>query len=245
MTQLILHIVVPVYNEKENFAELYQTIKQHIHTQHIIHVVFDFDEDNTIPVVKRLQKRDSRLVLVKNRYGPGVLNAIKTGFHSVSSGPCLVVMGDVSDDLSIVERMLEQYRRGFKLVCASRYMPGGQQIGGPLLKKTLSRFAGLSLHYVAGIPTRDITNNFKLYDKSMLEDIPIQSKGGFEIAMELTVKAFRKGYPICEIPTTWRDRTAGVSRFKVWKWAPHYLRWYVYALMPPRLSSPKVSGLAG
>jgi hypothetical protein len=105
--------------------------------------------------------------------------------------------------------------------------------------------AGVSLHYLTGIPTHDVTNNFKLYDKSLLDEIPIQSTGGFEIAMEVTVKAFKKGCPICEIPTIWRDRTAGASRFKVWKWAPHYLRWYLYAVMPSRFSSRKVPGAAG
>ena len=195
-------------------------------------MIYDFDEDNTIPVIKKLQRFDDRLVLVKNLYGPGVLNALKSGFRSASSGPCLVLMGDLSDDLTVVEKMVERYRLGFKIICASRYMPGGKQMGGPLLKKTLSRLAGLSLHYLSGIPTHDVTNSFKLYDKSLLDEIQIESKGGFEVGMELTVKAFRKGYPVCEIPATWQDRTAGNSRFKLWKWVPHYLRWYVYALRP-------------
>jgi dolichol-phosphate mannosyltransferase len=139
-------------------------------------------------------------------------------------------MGDLSDDLSIVDAMLERYERGYKIVCASRYMKGGRQIGGPLVKRTLSRWAGLSLYYLAGLPTHDVTNNFKLYDKALLDEIPIESLGGFELAMELTVKAFKKGYSICEVPAVWQDRTAGASRFKLWKWLPHYLRWYLYAL---------------
>ena len=109
-----------------------------------MYVIYDFDEDNTVPVVKALQPLDKRLILVKNISGAGVLNAIKTGLRSASSGPCLVVMGDLSDDLSIVEKMVEQYRHGFKVVCASRYMAGGKQIGGPLLKRIFSRFAGSS-----------------------------------------------------------------------------------------------------
>src|ERR1044072_6813912 len=142
MNSATLHIVIPVYNEKDNIEGVYRFIKKHIPSNHKIYVVYDFDEDNTVPVVKALQSLDSDLLLVKNRYGRGVLNAIKTGFDSAPSGPCLVVMGDISDDLSIVPLMLEQYARGFKVVSASRYMPGGNQIGGPLLKRTLSRVAG-------------------------------------------------------------------------------------------------------
>ena len=48
--------------------------------------------------------------------------------------------------------------------------------------------------------------------------------------MELTVKAFAAGMRITEIPSTWRDRSAGTSRFRLAAWLPHYLRWYTYAL---------------
>jgi hypothetical protein len=89
--------------------------------------------------------------------------------------------------------------------------------------------AGLSLHYLSGIPTHDATNNFKMYRGSFLKSIQIESQAGFEIGLELVSKAFVGGYRIGEIPTTWRDRVAGASRFKVIEWMPHYLRWYRYA----------------
>ncbi len=226
---LSLTIVIPVYNEGENIESVYREIKLKVTVDHRIHVIYDFDEDNTLPVVRALQRDDDRLVLIKNSMGRGVLNALKSGFRSAPPGPCLVVMGDLSDDLSVVPLMLKKFREGYKVVCGSRYMRGGRQIGGPLLKRTLSRCAGLSLYYLTGIPTHDVTNNFKLYDKGFLDEVTIESHGGFEVAMELTVKAFKKGYPICEVPTTWHDRSAGQSRFRLWKWMPHYLKWYVYA----------------
>ena len=105
-------------------------------------------------------------------------------------------------------------------------MSGGKQYGGPFLKGLFSRVAGVSLHWLAGIPTHDISNSFKLYRRTILETIAIESAGGFEIGMEITVKAFLQGYKIAEVPTTWTDRSAGASNFKLWKWLPHYLRWY-------------------
>jgi hypothetical protein len=66
----------------------------------------------------------------------------------------------------------------------------------------------------------------------MLGAIQIESKGGFELSLEITVKAFLAGYTISETPSTWRDRTAGTSRFKLWKWLPHYLKWYFMAFQP-------------
>ena len=86
--------------------------------------------------------------------------------------------------------------------------------------------AGLSLHHLAGVPTHDPTNNFKLYSRGFLDAVTIESTAGFELALELTVKATLMGRPVAEVPTTWRDRTAGQSNFKLRKWLPHYLHWY-------------------
>jgi dolichol-phosphate mannosyltransferase len=72
----------------------------------------------------------------------------------------------------------------------------------------------------------------------MLNAMTLESRGGFEISLEITVKAFIAGYRIAELPTTWRDRTAGESRFRLWHWLPRYLRWYVYAFRPRSAMPP-------
>jgi dolichol-phosphate mannosyltransferase len=161
-----------------------------------------------------------------NQLGRGALNALKSGFGAADGDYVMVTMADGSDDLTQVDAMYARAADGADVVAASRYMRGGQQIGGPLVKRTLSQMAGLSLHWVGGIPTHDATNNFKLYSRSLLERVTIESDAGFEIALELTVKAHVLGMAVAELPTTWRDRTAGESRFRLRAWLPHYLRWY-------------------
>lgn len=226
----LLHIVTPVYNEADNFPAQYKEVKKLIKTPHELIVVYDFDEDNTVPVVKSFQKKDKNLRLHKNTRGRGALNALLSGFDFVKSGPVLVIMADLSDDLRIVDKMYDKYLEGYAVVCGSRYMKGGKQIGGPFVKRTMSRLAGVSLFWLRRLPTHDITNNFKMYDKKFLNTIDIESQGGFEIAMEITAKAFKQKQKITELPSTWRDRTAGEAQFKLWKWLPSYLRWYFYAL---------------
>ena len=94
----------------------------------------------------------------------------------------------------------------------------------------MSRTAGLTLHWFAGVPTPDPTNNFKLYSRRFLDATVIESEAGFELALELTVKATLEGRSVAEVPTTWRDRSAGQSNFKLRKWLPHYLHWYWKAM---------------
>jgi dolichol-phosphate mannosyltransferase len=232
MTFDSLQIIIPVYNEADNIAYTLRQIEAKVATPHYIYIVYDFDEDNTIPVVKELveEQKAENIFLVKNKYGMGVLSAIRTGFDSIKDGAVLVVMADSSDDMSIVDSMFKKINQGYDIVCGSRYMRGGKQIGGPKFKKFLSRTADISLHLITGIPTHDATNSFKMYRKSVLDDIEIESHGGFEIGMEVVVKAFCKGYRITEIPTLWRNRTAGQSRFKVRKWLPNYMRWYIFSI---------------
>lgn len=227
-----LHVVVPVYNEKDNIGRTLDELEAGVRTPHDVSVVYDFPEDDTLPVVREWQARhpDVDVRLVHNDLGKGVVNAIRKGLGQVRDGAALVMMADLSDDLAAVDAMVERIDAGYDVVCGSRYMRGGQQIGGPRFKKFLSRMAGLSLYYLTGIPTHDITNSFKMYSARLLQRVAIESRGGFEIGLEILVKCFAGGGRITELPTTWRDRTAGESRFKLWQWLPHYLRWYFYAV---------------
>jgi dolichol-phosphate mannosyltransferase len=230
-----LSIVIPVYNEGEAIRGTIEGLLGAVRARPLeILVVYDFDEDTTLPVLRSLHRRHPEIVPHRNTLGPGVLNALRSGFAAANAPFVVVTMGDASDDPADIDRMLAVARSGADVVAASRYMPGGRQVGGPLPKRTLSRLAGLSLYALGRIGTHDATNNFKLYSRRLLDRIEIESRGGFELAIELTVKAHKLGLPIREVPTTWRDRTAGESRFMLRKWLPHYLRWFVKGLRPVR-----------
>jgi glycosyltransferase involved in cell wall biosynthesis len=233
-----LSIVIPVYNEGASFRQLWAEISSLIKTDFIAYVVYDFDEDDTVPAAGTIVGGgEQRLCLVKNQRGRGVVSAILTGFDVVEDGPVLVVMADLSDDLAQVDRMVKLYEEGYHIVVGSRYMKGGRLIGGPFFKQLLSRLAGVSLFWLRGLPTHDATNAFKIYDRAMVRSFNIESSGGFELNLELTVKGFVNRYRITEVPSTWRDRSCGQSRFRFWKWLPHYLRWYFHAFRPKLSSS--------
>ena len=199
-------------------------------TPHEIVVVYDFDEDPTVPVIERLAAELPVVRGLRNDLGRGVLNAMKAGIGGSAGEYVLITMSDGSDEPHIVDAMVALAQDGADVVAASRYMHGGRQIGGPPLKRLLSRTAGLTLHWFAGVPTHDPTNNFKLYARRFLDAVTIESEAGFELALELTVKATLDGRRVAEVPTTWRDRTAGESNFKLRQWLPHYLKWYARAM---------------
>ncbi len=229
-----LSIVTPVYHEEKNILSVIAEIERKVKTKFEMLVVYDDKQDPTYPVVKDFLSKNpkSPVKLVKTSFGEGrgVMNAIKTGFKESSGEAVVVVMGDLSDDISKIDPMYRLIEKGFDVVCGSRYMKGGKQIGGPIIKSLLSRTAGLSLHYIFRIPTRDSTNAFKMYRKKVLDTIEIESTGGFEYSLELVLKAHRLGFKITEIPTTWTNRVEGKSNFKLLKWLPKYAKWYFTAL---------------
>jgi len=221
-----LSIVVPVHREGDAARPVIEKLAGCVDVPHEIVVVYDDADDPTLPVLEDLRRQHPEIRPLQNRLGPGPALALRAAFAHVVGDAVVVTMADASDDPADIPRMLARLREGCDLVAGSRYMPGGQQIGGPWLKSRLSRFAGRSLQALAGLPTADATSAFKMYRKAMLDRLTIESRHGFEISLEITVKALLGGYRIAEIPTVWRDRVAGRSKFRLLRWLPRYLRWY-------------------
>jgi dolichol-phosphate mannosyltransferase len=223
-----VQIVVPVYDEGDGILALHAGLQAAGVRYDELAFVYDFDEDTTLPFIRELASRDPRVQAVKNTLGRGALNALRHAFARAGPGPVIVTMGDGSDELPLFPRMIDAWRGGAGVVSPSRYVAGGRQEGGGWLKSRLSRFAGRSLHAL-GFPISDPTSNFKLYDGAWLARQKIESHGGFEVALELCFKAWRDGLSFAELPTVWKDRAQGESKFRLFRWLPHYLRWYLRA----------------
>ncbi|OHA14810.1 MAG: hypothetical protein A2909_01295 [Candidatus Tagabacteria bacterium RIFCSPLOWO2_01_FULL_39_11] len=229
---------MPVYNEGEVIDQTIKRIESSVKIPHELLIIYDMNEDTTVPRVKKLQRKYLNLTLVKNIYGRGALNALKTGIKVARGEAVCVMMADLTDDPKVLNAMYQKYQRGFDVIAASRYMPGGKQIGGPMIKQILSRVAGISLHYLVSLPTHDATNSFRLYSKRFLESASIESNGGFELALELTVKAYFGDFKVTEVPTTW-TYLPKESRFYLLKWLPKYLKWYLWAIGKKLQGYPK------
>jgi glycosyltransferase involved in cell wall biosynthesis len=220
---------VPAYQEGEAIVPGLKRILAAVETPAEVLVVVDSADDSTVVPVQQLSATEPELRVAVNDYGPGPANAIRYGIHQAIAPIVVVTMADGCDDPRQIDDLARLVDRGVVVAAASRYMPGGQQVGGGRFKTFLSRTAGRTLHSFADIGTRDATNSFKAYRRSFVTDVGIDSRDGFEIGLELTAKARRLRLPVAEIPTIWLDRTDGASNFKVLKWLPKYLRWYRFA----------------
>jgi dolichol-phosphate mannosyltransferase len=232
-------VVIPAYNEGDHILPVLDRIFEAVHLPCEVLVVVDAPGDTTIPVVDEYSLKEPRLRCVVNTYGRGPANAIRFGIDAAAAPVAVVTMADGCDDPRQIDDLARLVDRGVAVAAASRYMPGGQQVGGPGLKGVMSKTAGRSLRLLAHIGTRDATNSFKAYSTEFVRLVGIDSRDGFELGIELTAKARRMRLPVAEIPTIWLDRQAGVSNFRIAKWIPGYLRWYRFAF-GPRLNAEQI-----
>ena len=222
-------LIVPAYNEGRNVIPVLDRIFESVLLPAEVLIVVDSEEDSTIPVVSEYAEKEPRLKYLVNTYGRGPANAIRYGVDAAAAPVVVVTMADGCDDARQIHDLVRLVERGVAVAAASRYMPGGQQVGGPYLKGLLSKTAGRSLRLLTHVGTRDATNSFKAYSAEFVRQVGIDSRAGFEIGIELTAKARRMRLPVAEIPTIWLDRQAGVSTFHVARWIPKYLHWYWFA----------------
>jgi glycosyltransferase involved in cell wall biosynthesis len=238
-------VVIPVYNEGAEIVRCLERILREVLLPAEVLVVHDMPEDTTVPYARQVAAWDPRVRTVLNTYGPGPANAIRFGIDAARAPVAVVTMADGSDDPRQIDELARLVDRGVVVAAASRYMPGGQQVGGPRLKRMLSRWAGRSLHMFARVGTRDATNSFKAYSTEFVRQVGIESRTGFEIGLELTAKATRLRLPVAELPTIWLDRQLGESRFDLGRFMPSYLRWYFFAfgprLTPQRLAARRAT----
>lgn len=222
-------VVIPAYNEGESIIPGLERIWEAVRSDIELLVVVDSENDSTTEPVRRLAAAFPKTKLVINTYGRGPANAIRFGIDQAQAPTVVVTMADGCDDPRQIDDLILLVERGVVVAAASRYMAGGQQVGGPAFKSFLSKSAGRALFWFARIGTKDATNSFKAYQTGFVRSVGIDSRAGFEIGLELTAKARRLRLPVAEIPTIWLDRQFGESNFKLRKWLPSYLQWFRFA----------------
>ena len=225
-------VIVPVYNEGDDIDAFLDRLFDSVTMPCEVLAVYDSPDDTTVPHLEKYALHEPRLVPTHNTYGKGPANALRYGIDHAEAEIVVVTMADGSDDPQQVEALVHLVERGVVIAAASRYIQGGQQVGGPFVKRIMSRLAGLSLYWIARVGTRDATNSFKAYDREFVRKVGVESDTGFELGIEMVAKARRHREPVAELPTIWLDRTVGQSNFQVWSWLPRYLRWYRYAFGP-------------
>ena len=227
----LVSIVIPAKNETSIIGSVISEIQNSLKYDFECLVVVDQLDDETVPVINKIGMHDSRIKLLVNPNKKNPTDAIKFGLNSSKGNAIVLMMADGSDRVTDINSMAKSIFGGIDLVCASRYMTGGMQIGSNGLKPILSKLAGKLIFSLTKVETHDSTNAFKGMSRKLLENIEIESTKGFTIGLELVAKAKKLNMPISEFPTIWTERKFGKSNFKLLKWLPNYIYWFIKCMI--------------
>lgn len=229
-----ISIIIPVYNEKETCELFVNVLLATLKVKCEIIIVYDFEEDNTVPSIERLKNRYSNVFSVLNNK-KGAVNAFKEGVKKAKNEIVLLCTIDEIFPIIMIDDMYKLItEKNCDLVSGTRYKFGGKRYGGFFLGKNLSRLANLLFKVITKFPLSDATTGVKMFKKSVYEKIEINSNPvGWAFAFELSVKFAMFNTKFGEVPLVAVDRVyGGISTFKgnTLKWSDEYFRWFKWGI---------------
>ena len=221
-----INILIPVYNEEGLIAGTLSRLFSEVKLPYRAIIINDGSMDKTESIVRTFLLSHPDTFVLFNQSHLGFSSAIKQGLALVPENETfVVVMADGCDEVRLIEDMHSRIVQGqADVVCACRYMPAARRIGGSIVKAIGSRFVNLFFSLRTKGQCRDMTNSFKMFKKDVLRNTVIEAKG-FDISLELALKAYLGGYRINDIPTIWTERGRGKSKFHIIKDGLVYIRW--------------------
>jgi len=212
-------IIIPTYDEKENVRSIAAAIFK---TQPDVHILFvdDNSPDGTGRIVDEMAAADPRIKTLHNQSKGGLGRAYKVGFKwALEQGYDFIFEMDA--DFSHDPREIPNFLKAAQdadLVLGSRYVNGIRIINWPLSRLILSKGAASYVKAITGLPVTDPTGGFKCFRRAVLESLDLNKvmSNGYAFQIEMTYKAWMKGFRVVETPIVFEDRRSGYSKMASW-----------------------------
>jgi dolichol-phosphate mannosyltransferase len=225
-------VIIPTYNESENVGPLLERVFAQGLTGVEVLIVDDNSPDGTGAIADRAAAADPRVHVMHRPAKQGLGSAYVAGFRYALERDYEAVF-EMDADFSHNPDSLPEFLRELEqadLVLGSRYLHGVTVVNWPLSRLILSYAANVYSRVITGMRYKDLTGGFKCFRRQILESIDWERvrSDGYSFQIEITFKAYRKGFRIKEIPILFVDRRAGESKMNqkiVWEAA-----WMVWRL---------------
>jgi dolichol-phosphate mannosyltransferase len=224
-------VIIPTYNERENLPRLIPTVLEQDPRLEIL-VIDDASPDGTGALADELAAADPRVHVLHREGKLGLGTAYLTGFRwALERGYDYIfeMDADFSHDPAHLPQFLAAIRDA-DVVLGSRYLEGRVTVvNWPITRLLLSYGANLYARVVTGLPIADATGGYKCFRREVLQAIDLDrvESEGYAFQIEITLRAWKKGFRIVEIPIVFTDRDVGESKmsrriiweavWRVWK----------------------------
>ena len=208
-------VVIPTYNEAENIRRMIPAVLQQSWDIDVL-VVDDGSPDGTASIVRSLMDENPRVHLIERGAKMGLGSAYVAGFKFALARDYQFVFemdADFSHDPDEIPNFLAKASE-FDLVVGSRYTNGVRVLNWPIKRLLLSYTANVYTRFMTGIPLHDATGGFKCFRRRVLETINLDriKSNGYAFQIEMSYKAWKRGFRIAELPIVFLDRSSGTSK---------------------------------
>lgn len=228
-------VIVPTYNEKENVARIISAVLSQDPTIDML-IVDDGSPDGTGALVDAIGDSEPRVHAIHRASKLGLGTAYVAGFRWALARDYAFIF-EMDADFSHAPEKLPEFLKAIRdadLVIGSRYQNGQVNVvNWPMSRLFLSYSANIYARTITGTPIFDATGGFKCFRRKVLESIDLADvrSNGYAFQIEMTFRAWKKGFRIREIPIVFVDRTEGSSKMskrivREAVWMVWRLRWW-------------------
>ena len=208
-------IIFPTYNEKENIEKIVHAVLPLDPRVHVL-IVDDNSPDGTGKIADKLVADEANVNVLHRSNKEGLGKAYIAGFKWALERDYDYIF-EMDADFSHGPEYIRDFLREIQehdLVLGSRYISGVNVINWPMSRLLLSYFANMYTQIITGLPIKDATGGFKCFRREVLESINLDDvkASGYSFQIEMTMRAWKKGFKIKEIPIIFTDRIAGNSK---------------------------------
>ena len=231
----MLSIIIPVRNESDNLEAIMDYYLKNLNSlDYEVLIINDFSKDNTLEKARTLFKSKNFKVLNNKKKGLG--GAINLGIKEATGSYIAIMMADQSDDINDLIKYNSLINEGdYDAILGSRFLRGSNVINYPIQKLILNRIFNYLVGFIFWNDYNDYTNAFKIYKKTVLEEIAPLISESFNIFLEIPLKIISRKYRYKIIPINWTGRTKGVSKFKIKELRSKYLFTLIYCFIEKNL----------
>lgn len=229
-------LAIPTYNEKENIVKLVNEVievKKNRHLDLDILVSDSNSPDGTAALVDQIGQNEPgvfTLVTTERGIGLGLLNAFDWALNH-DYEIIMQIDADFSHNPQDIPRLLEKLNQGYDIIVGSRYVAGGKIDNWSFDRKFLSWSANLSIRILTGIwGVHEFTTNYRAFRSNVYQTLKNEGLNRLKdntFLIAFLYQAHRRGFKIGEVPITYTERTAGVSKIKVAEYTPNLLRYLI------------------
>ena len=236
-----ISVIIPARNEEDNLPKIIPMILKSYY-KYILEVIIvdDNSTDGTYIQARKLKKGSRKIKIIRRQKQPGVGSSIKEGIKNLSpkSEYVLFMDCDFTANIKDIAKFIKGID-GMDGVAGSRFIAKNSLKNYPPVKHIANRsFHFLSKHLL-NIPHSDLTNNFKLYRKYWVDRLyPLLRSRNFAVNAELGYYPVLLGAKIGQAAVSWKERNGkmGLSKFKIFRVGPSYLKVFLRLLRMKYLS---------